>query len=236
MNRTFFFSITFVAIVLGVMLGVHLRTTSADNSVVPRDREQGLALEKKSLVEDLYELQKEIYDLSDKLEQAGIGQIEANEALEKELARIRRFAGLFPVSGPGVELVVQSSHSQTGPGSVHVPNAIIGEHLLKTVNELYNAGAEAVAVNGQRITAVSEIRLAGNHINVNGTPLEHPYRIVAIGNSSDLKGRLELKNGIAEYLNEYGISMEIQEESEVVVPAFTGELYFEYAKPVKANQ
>jgi uncharacterized protein YlxW (UPF0749 family) len=228
LNRTFVFSITVVTILLGVMLGFQFRNNSAGNNVVPRDREQELALEKKSLVEDLYGLQKEISDLSAKLDQAGIGQREANEALERELARIRRFAGLAPVSGPGVELVVQSH-----PGQALAPKDITGEHLLKMVNELYSAGSEAVSINGQRFTAVSEIRLAGSHINVNGTPLEPPYRIIAIGNASALKSRLELKGGLVEYLSESGISVETQEKDEVMIPAFAGELYFAYAKPVK---
>lgn len=229
MDRTFF-SVTIVAILLGVMLGFQFRTTSAGNDVIPKDREQELALEKKSLVEDLYVLQKEISDLSAKLDEAGIGQREANEALERELARIRRFAGLAPVSGPGVELVVQSH-----PGQSLVSKDITGEHLLKMINELYSAGSEAVAINGQRFTAVSEIRLAGSHINVNGTPLEPPYHIIAIGNAFALKSRLELKDGLVEYLSESGISVETQEKNEVKIPAFSGEVYYDYAKPVKEN-
>ncbi len=233
MNKTFFLSIALVAIILGVILGFQFRTTNGGINVVPRNREQELALEKKSLVEDLYEMQKEISDLSAKLEQAGIGQIEANEAMKRELAKIKRFAGLSTVSGPGVELVVQSHPEQAGSGTV--PD-ITDEHLLKMVNELYNAGAEAIAINDQRITAVSEIRLAGNHINVNGTPVSPPYHITAIGNASALKSRLELKSGLVEYLlSEYGISVEAQEKNEVVIPAFSGELYFEYAKTVKEN-
>lgn len=234
MNRAFFFSITFVTIVLGVMLGFQFRAVSAGNDVVPRDREQELALEKKRLVEDLCKLQAEISDLSTKLDKAGIGQAEADEALEKELAKISRFAGLSPVSGQGVELVVQSHQGQAGPGIIHDPKDIVTDgHLLKIVNELYSAGSEAIAINGQRITAVSEIRLAGNHINVNGTPLSPPYRIIAIGNASALKNRLELEDGLVEYLSESGISVDVQERSKVMIPAFTGELYFEYAKHFK---
>lgn len=235
MNRTFVFSITFVTILLGVMLGFQFRTTSAGNNVVSRDREQELVLEKKSLVEDLYGLQKEISDLSAKLDQAGIGQREANEALERELAKIRRFSGLSPVSGPGVELVVQSHPGQAGTGNAYALENVTDEYLLKIVNELFSAGSEAVAINGQRVTAVSEIRLAGSHINVNGTPLAPPYRIIAIGNASALKSRLELKGGLAEFLSEYGVSVETQEKDEVMIPAFAGELYFAYAKPVKED-
>ncbi|MDF9408392.1 MAG: hypothetical protein A4E52_00454 [Pelotomaculum sp. PtaB.Bin013] len=236
LNKVFFLSISFVAVLSGVLLGYQFRATSAGNIVVPRDREQELALEKKSLVEDLHELQVEISDLSVKLEQAGIGQSEANEAMERELARIRRFAGLAPVSGPGVELVAQIRPEQDGSGTAYELKDIADQHLLTIVNELNKAGAEAIAINGQRITPISEIRLAGNHINVNGTPISPPYHIIAIGNASALKSRLELKGGLAEsLLSNYGISVETQEKNEVVIPAFAGELNFEYAKPVKEN-
>jgi len=235
LSRTFFFSITFVAIALGVMLGFQLHTTSPGHGVVSGGREQELALEKKSLVEDLYELQKEISELSAKLEQAGIDQREANETLEKELARIRRIAGLSPVSGPGVELIIQRYPGQAEPGSIRAPENITDDQLLKTVNELYNAGSEAIAINGQRITAITEIRLAGNHINVNGTPLSPPYHIIAVGDASALKNRLELQGGLTESLNRFGISVETQEKNEVMVPAFAGESNFEYAKPVQEN-
>lgn len=234
-NRIFFLSIFFVAALSGVILGYQFRATSAGNNVVPLDREQELALEKKSLVEDLYEMRVEISDLSARLDQAGVGQREAEQALEKELARIRRFAGLAPVSGPGVELVAQIHPEQDGPGAVQLPKDITDDHLLKIVNELNKAGSEAIAINGQRITPVSEIRLAGSHINVNGTPISPPYHITAIGNASAIKSRLELKGGLIDLLSDYNISVETQEKNEVVIPAFAGDLNLEYAKPVKEN-
>lgn len=233
MNRAFFFSISFLTIVLGVMLGFQFRATSAGDSTVPRNREQELALQKKNLVEDLYKLQVEIFELSTKLEQAGIGQKEADEALARELAKIKRFSGLSPVTGPGVEVIVQS-RQEAGLSAVDVP-VIADDQLLKIVNELYSAGSEAISINGQRITAVSGIRLAGNHINVNGTPLSPPYRILAIGDAAVLKNRLELKGGLVDYLSESGILVETQEKEEVTLPAYTGVLNFEFAKPVKVN-
>lgn len=217
------------------MLGFQYHTTSADN-VVSLDREQELALEKRILVEDLYGLQKEISELSVKLEKLGLGEKEAGEALARELAKIKRFAGLSPVSGPGVEVVVQGQPGHGGSGTIQDSKGVFDEHLLKMLNVLFSAGSEAVAINGQRITAISEVRLAGSHINVNGTPLEPPYQILAIGNASDLKNRLELRGGLIEYLlSEYGISVETREKDEVVIPAFEGELCFEYAEPVNEN-
>lgn len=234
MNRTFLFSITLLAIILGLVLGFQFRSNSAVNKVVPRDREQELALEKNNLVEDLYAMRQEIAGLTAELERAGIGQIEANEALKKELEKIKRFAGLSPVSGPGVELLLQSDPERAAPGTVPVFHEITDEHLLKMVNELYSAGAEAIAVNNQRITAMSAIRLAGNHININGNPVSSPYRIAATGDASMLKNRLTLKGGLINYLqSEYGVSVAIQEKEQVIIPALSGELNFEYAKPLR---
>lgn len=235
MNRAFCFSMTFVAFVLGVMLAFQFRATSAEDNLLPRNREQEFALEKKQLVQDLLQLQEEVADLTAKLDKAGTGQNEANEAVERELVKIKRYAGLIPMSGPGVELSIQSPPGHAGASSAHGLKDIKDEHLLKVVNDLYSAGAEAIAVNGQRITAISEIRLAGSHINVNATPLSPPYRVVAIGNGAALKSRLEIKEGLVEYLSESGISVKVQVRDNVVIPAFNGAVNFEYARPVQKD-
>lgn len=110
----------------------------------------------------------------------GIRQNEANDDV-LEIAKIKQYAGLVPLSGPGVEMSVETLSGQAVSGTVY---SITDEDLLKIVNDLRDAGAEAIAINDQRLLATSEIRLAGNHINVNAIPLSPPYLIAAIGNAS----------------------------------------------------
>lgn len=153
----------------------------------------------------------------------GIRPDEANDRLE--LAKIEQYAGLVPLSGPGVEMSVESLSGHAGP--------VTDEDLLKAVNELRDAGAEAIAINDQRILATSEIRLAGNHINVNATPLSAPYLIAAIGNAAALKSRLEIKDGLVEYLKGSGVSVKVKEKDTITIPAFSGTVKFEYAKPAQ---
>ncbi|MCL6635029.1 MAG: DUF881 domain-containing protein, partial [Peptococcaceae bacterium] len=98
------------------------------------------------------------------------------------------------------------------------------------VNDLRGAGAEAMAVNGQRILATSEIRLAGNHIVVNMNRISPPYTVAAIGNPATLKSSLEIKGGLVEYLNDLGITVKIQQKDKIMVPAYAGALRFEYAR------
>jgi len=233
LKKFVYLSVTVTTFILGLMLTFQYRATSAGDNF-PTGREQELALEKKQLVEDLYQLQEEVADLSAKLKQANLGQAEAKEVLQEELAKMKHYAGLVPVSGPGVKVSIEGiSPEQELPGVNRGLNNITDLDILKIVNELFSAGAEAVAVNGQRILAVSEIRLAGKHININAIPISSPYNIIAVGNGETLKGRLEIKEGLVEFLRNSGISVTIEEEEQLIIPGFTGAIYFEYAKPVQ---
>jgi uncharacterized protein YlxW (UPF0749 family) len=101
------------------------------------------------------------------------------------------------------------------------------------INDLRGAGAEAISINGQRILATSEVRQAGNHINVNLTRLSPPYKITAIGNPGTLKSSLEIKGGLVEYLAANGVQVEVQQSDSLQAPAYSGPLRFDYAKHVQ---
>lgn len=228
MNKSTYMSIALVALVLGLMMAFQFRTTTSVDRGVSNHRVQELTIEKKQVERDLNQLQEEITDLTAKLEEAGKGYSEATDALESELAKIKLYAGLITVEGPGVEVTLENPPG-FGPGLYSIKD----DDLLKVVNDLRGAGAEAIAINGQRILATSEIRLAGNHINVNLTKLASPYKVVAIGNPGTLKSSLEITGGLAEYLNDLGIAVNVQEKDKILVPAYTGALRYDYAKPTQ---
>lgn len=226
MSKSIYFSITLVAVFLGFIMAFQFRTTSAVDKGVPFNREQELVMEKKQLEKDLSQLREEVADLSGKLDEAGKGN--PIFALESELAKLKLYAGLVPVTGPGVEITLDSyEHARAIPTPVH------DDDLLKVVNDLRGAGAEALAINDQRIVATSEIRLAGSHINVNMVRLSPPYRITAIGNAATLKSSMEIRGGLVEYLSDRGISVSVKEQYNILIPAFSRALNFEHAKPVQ---
>ncbi|NPV72717.1 MAG: DUF881 domain-containing protein [Pelotomaculum sp.] len=227
MTRSIYFSITLVAAVLGLLMVFQFRTTSSIDRGIPYDRVQELAMEKKQVERDIAQLQEEAADLSAKLNEAGKGYNEAAGALESELAKVRLYAGLTPVQGPGVEVVLENLPGPAGTGLYTIRD----DDLLKVLNDLRGAGAEALAVNDQRIIATSEVRMAGNHINVNLTKLSPPYRIKAIGNQAALKSSLEIKGGIAEYLSDLGIKVTVQTNENIFIPAYSGTVDYEFARP-----
>lgn len=226
-------SITLVAVILGLVMAFQFRTTSGVDQGVPYSREQELITEKRQLERDMDQLREEAADLSAKLEEAGKGYSEATGALQSELLKIKLYAGLIPVEGPGVEVILDNLPESERPGGNPSLYSIKDDDLLKVINDLRGAGAEAIAVNGQRILATSEVRLAGNHININLTRLSVPFKVVAIGNATTLKSSLEIKGGLVEYLSDLGIAVRVESKDKIIVPAFTGGLRFDYAKPTQ---
>lgn len=90
-------------------------------------------------------------------------------------------AGQAPVTGPGVVVTVDDPHRADAA-------AVSDQDLRQLVNGLWTAGAEAVAVNGHRVTARTAIRQAGSAITVDYVSLTRPYRVEAIGSPTSLAG------------------------------------------------
>jgi uncharacterized protein YlxW (UPF0749 family) len=93
-------------------------------------------------------------------------------------------AGTVPVRGPGVRVVADNA-----PGADSARAEVLDTDLQKLVNGLWEAGAEAIAINGQRLTTLSTIRVAGGAITVNARSLNRPYVVSAIGNRDTLPAR-----------------------------------------------
>ncbi len=126
-------------------------------------------------------------------------------------------AGTVPVRGPGVRVVADDA-----PGADSARNEVLDSDLQKLVNGLWKAGAEAISINGQRLTNLSTIRLAGTAITVNAHSLRRPYVISAIGNKDTLPARFaETSSGQAwlDLQREVGLQLSITPEPSLLIPA-----------------
>lgn len=152
------------------------------------------------------------------------------EALERELERARIAAGFIALRGPGLEVVVADGK----PADNVDPNRLLvhDEDVLRIVNELAAAGAEAMAINGQRVVGTTEIRCAGPVISINNTRTAPPVSIVAIGDPQTLEAALRMRGGIIDRLALWGVEVEVRTASDVEVPAFSGAIMFRHAIPV----
>jgi uncharacterized protein YlxW (UPF0749 family) len=125
-------------------------------------------------------------------------------------------SGLSPATGPGVEVVADDA-----AGAKSDRNRVLDTDLQKLVNGLWQAGAEAISINGERLTTLSSIRHAGSAITVNYVSLRRPYRILAVGNRQTLPSRFADSTSGQAWLDlqqEVGLRFSMHTESSMNLP------------------
>lgn len=149
--------------------------------------------------------------------------------LSESLNALEAATGATAVRGPGME--VRLADAGTDPTGADVDprtgeadeGRVTDRDLQTVVNEIWAAGAEAVAVNGQRLTALSAIRSAGEAILVDFRPLNPPYMVAAVGPPSMRTAFVEGFGGsYLQVLRDYGIEYAVQDSDDLVLPASAG--------------
>jgi uncharacterized protein YlxW (UPF0749 family) len=142
-------------------------------------------------------------------------------------------AGTTAVRGRAVAVRLSDSARQPAPSEDAGAYRIHDTDVQLIVNALLAAGAEAVAVNDNRIVATSPIRAAGSTIVVNFRPLLPPYQIVAIGAGRDAFDQSEIARRFRRWTTQFGLGYNVSEET-ATLPAYTGRVSITEAQP--ANQ
>jgi uncharacterized protein YlxW (UPF0749 family) len=146
---------------------------------------------------------------------ASIVSIREGQVLQKVAAQ----AGLTPVSGPGVEVLVSDAPGGMKPGENSNMALVQDSDLIFLNMMLWYGGARAVAINGERITAQSTITSSGPVILVNQRRLVGPFHIVAVGNPQVLRGVLETRGGFVERMQQGGLGVQVTPRQRLTVPA-----------------
>jgi uncharacterized protein YlxW (UPF0749 family) len=153
----------------------------------------------------------------DRLQSSYLQATAEGRALSSRLSKLGILTGAAPVTGPGVRVVVDDA-----PDAASAKQRVLDSDLQKLVNALWSAGAEAISVNGQRLTNLSAIRHAGGAITVNFRSVSRPYVVLAIGNPNQLPARfVETRHGSAwlDYQAAYGLQFEMTPEESLKLPA-----------------
>ncbi|MGL6016670.1 MAG: DUF881 domain-containing protein [Selenomonadaceae bacterium] len=220
------YSIALVCMVLGFMLAVQFRATQDMKSSLPYQRVEELS-------ERLLQTEKERDNLKEEI--STLKRISGQETNSKAVKDLQRLAGVVPVEGPGVVITIDDSKmiSKTGEN----PNLYLvhDDDLLKVINELCAAGAEAISINGQRLIGTSEIRCAGPTLSVNNVRSAPPYEILAIGDSQNLETAMNMRGGVVETLKVWGIQLDIKRVDKVHVPAYKGVMQYKYAQVAEGD-
>lgn len=219
---------------IGVLvIGMLLATTALQ----ARRTAPALAAERQSLVERIESergraaaLRAEVAAASAGLAEvrdAALQATEEGERVSAGLEALRLVGAAVPLIGPGLVVTVDNA----APSDLGIDDdAAAGEgsiqdiDLQQLVNGLWEAGAEAVAVDGHRVTALSSIRTAGDALFMDLQPLSAPYEVVAIGDPQSLGPRFLDSYGAGwfQFLSSaYDIRFDVSSVDEVAVAGAT---------------
>ena len=142
-------------------------------------------------------------------------------AAQERLDALGILAGTARAHGPGIRMTI------VDPGAKVKPLV-----LLDAIEELRDAGAEAIQVGDVRVVASSYFDLAPSGIEVDGTNISQPYVILAIGDPQTMSSAMEIPGGLSENVRGFGATIAITQEKELVVGALHTPRAPRYARPV----
>jgi len=174
----------------------------------------------------------EIRDEATRARQELLAATTQGQAALDELNRAESGAGLTAVRGPGVAVTLTDAPPPEGGGDNL--GRILDRDVQSVVNELWAAGAEAVAIDGQRLGPISSIRSAGQAILVDFRPVTNPYLIEAIGPAEMFNALLESDAGrtLASYASTFGLGLDVVQLDQLDLPPGTGAVIVS-AEPVE---
>ena len=167
-----------------------------------------------------------------KLQEDKAKEDDSLQAVLADQEKYKLAAGVVEVKGPGVIITLEDPAVDEEIGDSYSELIYRYDLILELVNRLREAGAEAISINGHRIVNTTEISLAGDNVNINGTPTAPPYAVKAIGKPDTLESALTIRFGILEQMRNYGIRTDMIRQDEIVIPRYSGVITFRYAKPV----
>lgn len=224
--QNWFVPVTLISTTVGCLMAAQFKTQAAYREGLPSRRLEELVVMLKDAEAENARLTKQVEALRGQLKTADQPDAPAS-------APPVRWAAM---DGPGIELQIADSGKPLAKGEN--PNIAIvhNEDLLKIVNELRASGAEAISVNDQRMVETSEISCAGPTILVNKSRLVPPFVIRAIGDADTMMTALQLRGGVVENLQFYGIQVNISKKPDVQVPMYVGGTSYQYARPLAAKK
>lgn len=206
-----------MTVIIGIMCFILVYVMFMQFKVVSQTDVTSLTTKRESeLREELESWQSKYEDTENQLSQAQANLDEyknkindtqaSSELLDKELKQAELYLGKTDVEGQGIIIELSDGSSN-----------IVADDLINLMNELRTAEAEAISVNGQRVTNLTEFADVDSYIVVNGTRLSSPYTIQVIGNQKYLESGITAKGGFSDDMTSKGKNISITENNDIKI-------------------
>lgn len=213
-----------VALAVGLLVGVQAGRQDDGTARLAAESPEDLARILSDLNAEADQLARQVSDLRVRLfRYEGTAEREdlALRDARKTLRDLEVLAGTTEVRGPGLAVEIGDQMAR-----------VSWEPMLDLVQELRDAGAEAVAVSGMRVVASSWFAPAEPGVTIDGEQLVPPYRVEAIGDPSGLREALGIPGGPISLIEaQPGVTIAVEERDRLRLPALRREITFRYARP-----
>ncbi|MBZ2173679.1 DUF881 domain-containing protein [Schnuerera sp. xch1] len=226
-----------LSVLLGIVIAVQLKQNVPDLTPVTLNAIEMTKYEIEAINKEVAELKVMIKDKEKQIEMyksISSGDKNIIDILNNELEKNRITAGFEEVQGPGIIVKMEDNMDENAFGQELDLDLIHDADVLRIINDLRGAGAEAISINGQRVLAISEIKCGGPIIRINNNSVATPIHITAIGDPKLLNAAICAPNTYGYALKTIDqINIETSMKDKVVVPAYIERFDFQYAKPIK---
>ena len=179
----------------------------------------GLTTEADALRDEISTLKLQLVQLQNTQQQDSASAA----AAAAQLRALQVLAGTVPVTGPGLSMKIADPEG-----------GVLYDTLIDVVEELRDAGAEAIAINGRRVGAGSAFgeTTDGSRVTIDGIAIAAPFTVVAIGPAATLEGGLKIPGGALDVLASLrGVDVDLQRSAKLEVPALVDPPRFRVGKP-----
>lgn len=227
--------VSLMALLVGFLASVSWITMDTRETrlrTLPTDIQARFAAGSLDLQEEYMKVQEEVKRLREdntRLQNMVAQGTNASVELNASLQESKLFSGLTEVEGPGITIILRDSAQ---PPDEFIPEAnIVHDYdVLRVVNEMWAAGAEAVSVNGRRVGPTSSFRCVGPTILVDSVKIASPVTIRVVGDPDALFGAINLPGGALEDLRRVDPAMvQVEVVKRHLLPAYAGTTKFNWA-------
>ena len=213
------------------MMVTNIRNTELDYDFIRLETVEAFNVEISDIKKEIGALEEHIeqkkYQIEEYQEAVRDGTLE--EILAAEVQKLKMNSHLTALKGPGITVTLEDSDRELEEGED--PNNLIIHDLdvLNILNDLRRAGAEALAINGQRVTSQTQIQCQGATITVNDVTYGQPFIIEAIGNPDTLNAAINAPTSYSYILREfYELPVGSKSSDEILINAFDREPALNY--------
>lgn len=223
------------SIIIGLLIAMNMNLGKGSKLLGVEEYEVAYN-ERIKLQGEIYNLQEQYLELTDKVNDFEMNSKSNKDILgdiTEELKKNRIVLGKVPVKGEGVKITLSDAPEVMFGGNYTRGMLVHDTDLVMVINDLRNAGAEAIAINDQRIVFNSSGICWGPSIRLDGVNVIGPFYITAIGNKDVLKSFLDTQKNQVKELKTRKCYVEVETSPEIVIPAYNSSTENKYILPYK---